>query len=413
MYYNLLIKIFIMKLFIILCLHLFACSHDSYTLITPICKNDSLLIVDVDHSVQIESVNYSDFYANVQATILECDTNILIGYIDKLETYNDYLIILDVNYSQGIFVFNKAGKFIHRIGSKGQGVGEYIGVSDFIIDHEGFLYLLDNWSQKINVYELSNGAFVRSLKINENGHVYSYHIYKNSNFYLDSYFLKSLKKAYLFQSLDGEFGYTINQYLDVNDYNKSWTNTRYVENIAFYKTSMNSAFFVQQFMDTIIKIKNDTIYPFAVIKSVNFIAEKDVESIKEIGSGFSAISELFNKDVMWGIRDVRMCDDYLFFRCWEQNMQICILYNMVNKTTYKIMYEKDDLLFHDSVISGVSLKYLCSNRSGSYFCVRTEDIQILIAYAKENMISLPQKQLEEIKALSDDSNPVIIYYEYK
>lgn len=395
-------------------MYLLACSHDNFTSITPICKNDSLLIIDIDHSVKSESINYSDFYSNVQATILECDTNVLIGYIDKLEAYNDYLIVLDVNYSKGVFVFDKSGNFIHKIGSIGQGVGEYVGVTDFTIDHDGFLYLLDNWSQKINVYKLSNGTFVKSLKINENGYVYSYHVYKNSNFYVDSYFPKSLKNAYLLHRIDDKLGYNKNQYLSVNDYNNSWTNIDYVENNAFYKSSINSAFFIQQFMDTIIKIKNDSVYPFAVIKSKNYITKKDVENVKEIGGGgFSSISELFSKNVIWNVRDIRICNDYLFFRCWEYNSQICILYDMIKKTTYKIMYEKNDLLFQDSVMSGVPLKYLSSNEYGSYFCVRTEDIEMLVAYAKENMLLLPQKQLEEIKELSDDSNPVIIYYEYK
>lgn len=176
---------------------------------------------------------------------------------------------------------------------------------------------------------------------------------------------------------------------------------------------MNSAFFVQQFMDTIIKIEDDYIYPFAVIKYDHFVTDKDINAIQEMGrSGFSSISELFNKNLMWNIRDIRIRNDYLFFRCWESNMQIAILYDMKKKETYKIMYERNDLLYKDNVLSGVPLKYLTSDENGSYFCVRTDDIEMLIAYAKENMLSLSQKQLDKINSLSDDSNPVIIYYEY-
>lgn len=413
MYCNLSVKMFVVMLCTIFCMYLQACSHDNSTTISSIYMNDSLLIVDIDHSVKLESINYSDFYSNIETLILECDTNILIGYINKLETYNDYLIILDINYSQGIFVFDKYGNFIRKIGAVGQGVGEYIEVSDFTIDKDGLLYLLDNGAQRINIYELSSGDFIKSLKINENGYVWSYHIYKNTRLYVDAYFSNSLKNAYLLQGINEKSGYSRQQYLSVNDYNKTWVNINYVENNAFYISSMNSAFFVQQFMDTIIKIEDDYIYPFAVIKYDHFVTDKDINAIQEMGrSGFSSISELFNKNLMWNIRDIRIRNDYLFFRCWESNMQIAILYDMKKKETYKIMYEINDLLYKDNVLSGVPLKYLTSDENGSYFCVRTDDIEMLIAYAKENMLSLSQKQLDKINSLSDDSNPVIIYYEY-
>lgn len=62
-------------------------------------------------------------------------------------------------------------------------------------------------------------------------------------------------------------------------------------------------------------------------------------------------------------------------------MQIAILYDMKKKETYKIMYERNDLLYKDNVLSGVPLKYLTSDENGSYFCVRTDDIEMLIEYA--------------------------------
>lgn len=391
-----------------------SCSHDNDISLTPICINDSLLIVDIDNSVQLESINYSDFYSNVQAITLECDTNILIGFIDKLEAYNDYLIILDVNYSQSVFVFDKSGDFIRKIGSVGQGVGEYIGVSDFTVDSSGLLYLLDHWSQCINIYELSSGTFLRKIKINKNGYTWSYHIYKNSNLYVDTYFLKSSKLAYLLQDVDEKSGFGMSNFLNVNDYNKSWVNTDYIDSNSFYNTSGNRAFFIQQFMDTIIMISNDSIYPFAFVKYANFITDKEIDEIRKKGdNGLFPMEKLLDKNVMWNIRDIRMSDDYLFFRCWERNMQVCILYDIKMNSTYKIMSENNDVLYQENVIHGVPLKYLTSNEKGTYFCVRTSDIEMLVAYAKDNMLLLPQSQLDKIGMLSDDSNPVIIYYEYK
>lgn len=59
------------------------------------------------------------------------------------------------------------------------------------------------------------------------------------------------------------------------------------------------------------------------------------------------------------------------------------------------------------------MRYLHSNKDGVYAFVRIEDMNTLIEYSKEGLLNLPSKQINILNKTKEDSNPVIIYYEYK
>jgi hypothetical protein len=78
----------------------------------------------------------------------------------RIDSYGN-LLFLDPKGCQ-VCVFNKKGKFIKRIGAKGQGPGEYIRPLAMEVDYLGNIYVADHTSRRINKYD-KNGEFVSSF----------------------------------------------------------------------------------------------------------------------------------------------------------------------------------------------------------------------------------------------------------
>lgn len=382
---------------------------------TSIATNDSLLIIDVDNANKKNVVYYSEFFSRVSAIILESDVECLIGHIDKMQTWNDFIFILDSNIGKSLFVFNRKGEFVRRVGCIGQGVGEYASVNDFTIEiSTGLIYLLDNALQKINVYCLETGNFVKSISLNKKIYIRSFHLYCNNGLYTDAYFYDSSKLNYLLQKIDTTKKENNEKYLTVDEYNKGWSNLFYIENTAFYESdSKDKVYFIQQFMDTIIAIKNNEIFPYAVVKSKDFISKEDLYSMgKNIGNQFP-LDEITKKNKIWCIRDLVEHNNYLYFRCWKKNYQLSVLYDNVKKQTYVIGFEKNDILYDKDVKKGINQRFANYDSKGVYVFIRNEDISVFSEYAKENLLLLSAEQLCEVMTLKEDSNPVILYYEFK
>ena len=49
---------------------------------------------------------------------------------------DDYIVVMDSEITETVLVFDKEGRFLHRIGQIGQGPGEYIDITDSSIDFE-------------------------------------------------------------------------------------------------------------------------------------------------------------------------------------------------------------------------------------------------------------------------------------
>jgi hypothetical protein len=70
-------------------------------------------------------------------------------------------------YQSGIMIFDKAGRFVRRIGSIGRGPGEYVFYYKFTVDEKsGTVYVLD--MRIVKVFS-KTGRFLRSFKLEEYG----------------------------------------------------------------------------------------------------------------------------------------------------------------------------------------------------------------------------------------------------
>jgi len=89
-------------------------------------RNPQSLSVNIDNCIMSEKrIYYSDLFKRVRTIILETNKDVRIGDVTSIQVYGDEIYISDIVKSMGIFVFNKEGRYIRRIGKSGQGPGEY------------------------------------------------------------------------------------------------------------------------------------------------------------------------------------------------------------------------------------------------------------------------------------------------
>ena len=78
---------------------------------------------------------------------------------------DDAIFILESDQEHGgMYVFDKEGRFVTRIGNRGRGPGEYILPMSFTIDSE-LIGILDGGMNKLLYYDIHTFEFVRQRPI--------------------------------------------------------------------------------------------------------------------------------------------------------------------------------------------------------------------------------------------------------
>ena len=109
---------------------------------------------------QATDMSLSDFFPNVTYVPLETSDKSLLGYVTKLEIWDNRIYVLDQLISRALFVFDlKTGRFLYKIDRKGNGPGEYVLLTDFFIDKKKrTIHLVAN-GRKVIHFDY-NGKFV-------------------------------------------------------------------------------------------------------------------------------------------------------------------------------------------------------------------------------------------------------------
>ena len=119
-------------------------------------QTETLKTVPVDIH-EDSPVKLSEIAEEVDKISLELTDESLLSLINKVIYHGDRLIIYD-SYGPRVLLFDSQGKFIRQIGSKGQGPGEYIYISDVAFDiSENIVFISSGF--KILSYNL-DGAFL-------------------------------------------------------------------------------------------------------------------------------------------------------------------------------------------------------------------------------------------------------------
>jgi hypothetical protein len=113
---------------------------------------------------QVGILDYKDHFASIKLVPLETKEESLIAQIDKLYYTDDYIIIFDQK-TMNIFLFGADGKFIRKIGSKGNGPDEYSFFNDIQFSQtDSAIYAHERLLNRIYKYDLFGKLLGKSPK---------------------------------------------------------------------------------------------------------------------------------------------------------------------------------------------------------------------------------------------------------
>lgn len=136
-----------------------------------------------------------DYVSHVNYLVLEESKDNVIGKIDKVIMDDERIYVGDYK-SRKIHIYKTDGTYIGCINRYGRGPGEYSEIRDFTLDSV-HIYVLDNITDKVMVFNKDNMSFVKVLKLpfnawdfevlNNGGFVFAYapqigHINTDSRF---------------------------------------------------------------------------------------------------------------------------------------------------------------------------------------------------------------------------------------
>ena len=357
---------------------------------------------------------YSSMYKNVKTILLETNELCLIGRITKMRVCDKFFIVLDGSIAKSLYIFDKEGHFIRKIGNTGQGPGEYLSPSDFSVDKVGnLIYVLDSQLNRINIYDLRTGKFVRSIVFGDNN-VRSHNIeYVGGILFADAYFREQSDDNYLIRIIQDPSGKIDGRFLNVKEYRKGVSNTSFGNRNVFYLRENGNAVFVQPFMDKIIEISKDSVFPLFDIKSNDVLTSEIIKSAmeKDVNRYYLDLIK-YNKYFL--ISDFVDHGNMIQFRYQKGTGLRWILYN---KQTFEVtIYQKiwDDFVYISKDANGTPLPYFgCNDSSGVFYFYDTNQVPMIHQFAKDGLLSSELNKLDELKNLDEEANPIIFFYEFK
>lgn len=389
-----------------------------------IVTNDNAYVINLDEVKLDHDFKLSNVFDSILIMPLD-NSQVIIGKLNKVDIYEDRLIVLDAEYAKGIFVYNKKGDLLYKIGNVGFGPGEYASCTDFAIDHLlDVIYVYDNMGRCILVYDIKTGEYQRTMKIEQNN-MFNRIWCNGGNLYaVTTYFQPKKDKKepyYILKQLDATTGKVIEEWLDVETFNKGWKSEFLTTNL-FYRLDEKQDLFAYGIADTIFCFNEKEFTPYMIFVGNKTIKCADIsEEEKDISLNATERARMFmNVQRRLGLQQKKIVnisniyenDGYMYFNyvTWPRFM---VKYNMENGESSVYTNIKDDLLFLSYPLKYTITSFLTSDDNGVYYQVDTEMLSSLKSCLHDDVLSDKIKNKNVLNGITEDFNPIILYYEYK
>lgn len=402
-------------LFCILLFVLFSCKNENHKV-----DRGEIFIANLDSTCTSE-FKYSDLYKKVTAIILD-NKEVMLTEISKMLVYKDKLYLLD-RRAQGVYAFCKDGSFVCKFGNLGAGPDEYVSCNDFGINADaGEIYIYDMAKHRIHKYDIFSTSYKESIIIDKSIDI-DYIMCNSGCLYAAQASNRNEEKEsiyYLLYQIDVKSGKKIAQWFDAVYYNKGW-NDELIHGNIFYNIRENKDLFVLGLMDTIMCIKGDAVFPFLAIESERLVQKEDFLKDEKVPTSnprvrgkrmMSLLTRLSAQNKIYQISDVFECDSMLYFSCMGRILYF-VQYDEKKRIAFTYSRVANDVLFRMIPEYFQLPKFLCADSMGGYYYISNDNLAELKYFIDEDNISEKLINRESIKELNEDSNPVILYYEYK
>ena len=402
-------------LFCILLFVLFSCKNENHKV-----DRGEIFIANLDSTCTSE-FKYSDLYKKVTAIILD-NKEVMLTEISKMLVYKDKLYLLD-RRAQGVYAFCKDGSFVCKFGNLGAGPDEYVSCNDFGINADaGEIYIYDMAKHRIHKYDIFSASYKESINIDKSIDI-DYIMCNSGCLNAAQASNRNEEKEsiyYLLYQIDVKSGKKIAQWFDAVYYNKGW-NDELIHGNIFYNIRENKDLFVLGLMDTIMCIKGDAVFPFLAIESERLVQKEDFLKDEKVPTSnprvrgkrmMSLLTRLSAQNKIYQISDVFECDSMLYFSCMGRILYF-VQYDEKKRIAFTYSRVANDVLFRMIPEYFQLPKFLCADSMGGYYYISNDNLAELKYFIDEDNISEKLINRESIKELNEDSNPVILYYEYK
>ena len=315
-----------------------------FTLVISACSSSQKRVGSVDNIVDInvsnsEELDFRKYFDAVRYVALETTKDVLIGEVTKIYLTNDHIIIFDQK-SMDIFLFGIDGKFIRKIGKKGEGPDEYIFLNDIQFDKERMLvFAHERFRNSIYTYDLYGNLLDKTQK---------------SLIQFNSFF-KTQEGVWVYSCFDNENPNHYNLTLlstDLQSVRKQCFPQKEFVNVTFSSTFVSNEhgrlFFYYPSSNIIYEISGTDVIPFLQVDFGDSTMPYD--KIIEAKSMEDYDKLLSNKDYLGDISNCFVNKDRIFFSFSEAGLGMVKSYNCF----YNIQL-KSATVFNNSFISSAKI----------------------------------------------------------
>ncbi|MDD2244743.1 MAG: 6-bladed beta-propeller [Dysgonamonadaceae bacterium] len=375
--------------------------------LNPVSTSSDYIEINLDEIPKKDSLLFSEIFKKID--VIRLSDDMLIRDFSKILVDKEKLYILD-KFSSAVFVFDKNGKYLQKIGSRGKGPGELSEAFDMSIDKKNnVIYIIDIKTQKINKYNIEDGMFQSSLSLSTNMPISSYIFYENDTIYISQFNPSKNESEYLFKinPLNNE-----NEDLIIpTSYNKGWDNAMTNYNGPFLLKWDNKPLLSHLFMDTIYEYSNGNTKPYIVLSGIenNFFIQSDLSEL-DVNKNPMDLIKIVEYKKYHNIHNFIDTNNFIFFKVHKGRQFQNILYNKEKLLAEKVESVKEDMLFDTVDVKRLPLNFGSKDGKFVFYYIAPDDWKTLkksVDYIKDELL------LNVLKTMKDEDsfNGFILRYE--
>lgn len=212
------------------------------------------------------------------------------------------------------------------------------------------------------------------------------------------------------REIDVNTGKLIQESLNVASLNCDWSELVFKDECYFYDKSGVSPKYTNFFMNTVYEINENEIVPYLTLKTPNWVTCHHIHKITEnISSEMNVYESVRDQEFDFNISKYIELDSLIFLEFQKGNDWIHVIYD---KKTKKVRY--GNWLFDDLIFESLNIPCLIKiqgDQRGIYTIVPPESIPMFLELLSTNSLKATSAKLLNQMKLSDETNPIILYYE--
>jgi hypothetical protein len=344
-------------------------------------------------------------YKKVEIVPLSTNDDVLIDIIIKVKTNGTLIFISDRKHE--LFVFNKKGIFLNKIGSRGQGPEEYVTITSFFIDEiNDYIVVVDGFNGAFLSYDF-NGKFISKKQCPIDEVKLSDDIFMlDDQYLLLNYNVNPWENiAYkLFNANDWKT-YDIKSYkpISISDFMLGFSKYPIAK-------SEEGVDFIMPLNDTVFNCLNEKFSPKYVIEHTQKMANAKSCQISFDNSFMSLCREYGKNGYFTGFSEIFETKEHILLNCKVSGFMLG--YYLINKNRSEGKYYIHQT---DEKVNKLPFFNIISTDGNSFISVlQPENLLYLKEKIANNSKDPYLKKLKDvIDNLRDDDNPVMIFYELK